>query len=287
MKSAIGVLSLVFATSLFGASTGGTLKNEFFMFSGSTLSVENARYENRFIPYNLDTGEGLQVIEMEDKSVPVVGVGFTHHFNRKWSLQVTAQHQRREMASNSTEVSVIYDYVQWSPEWPGPTVHVNNTIESPQAPRVEYSNFGMAINAIYQVEVAKLRVEAIGGVVFHRISQGRFENLYFQNAIMVSRGSIFASSALIDTRWKDTYQVGANLGLRLTIPVSAKTSLFAEGRYTCFEDTNIEQEWANLKEIQFFWNANERSKIEPLLSLRDFELNPSFFTLAAGVSLAF
>ena len=287
MKSQIGALSLILATSLFGASNGEALKNEFFMFSGTTLSGESTRYENRFIPYYSSLGEGLQIIDLEDKSVPAFGVGFTHHFNDTWSIQVTTQYQRREMTSDSREASVVYEYEQWVPTPPGPIIHKDLTIESPQAPRAEYSNFGMAINAVYQVEVAKLRVEAIGGLVFHRISQGRFENLYFQNAIMVSRGTIFTSSALVDTRWKDTYQVGANLGLRLTVPVSKKVSLFAEGRYTYFQDTSIEQEWANLKEIQFFWNADDPEEIEPLLSLQDFELNPSFFTLAAGISIAF
>ena len=288
MKRIITTLSLLSTIGLSVTTAAEELKNEFFMFSGTNLTGENVRYENRFYPYYYgDKGEGLQTVKFEDESVPAFGVGFTHHFSDKWSLQVTTQYQRRKLTSDSNTVSVIYDYEQWVPTPPGPIIHKDLTINSPQNPSARYSDFGASINAVYCIDMSKLQLEVIGGLVFHRISQGRMQNLYFQNGVMVSHGSIFTSSALYETRWEDTYQVGANLGLRVAVPVSERTSLFAEARYAYFRETSIEQELAAIEEIQYFWQADSMETIEPLLILNDIELNPSTLTISAGASIAF
>jgi hypothetical protein len=113
---------------------------------------------------------------------------------------------------------------------------VDNTIESSKSPEAEYKDMGFILNAVYRLRISRIRFKATGGLVVHEIFEGHLDNLFFQNAIMVSRGLIFNSSALLHTRWVDTTQVGANIGLRATLQLTSRLALFVEGRYLLFEE---------------------------------------------------
>jgi hypothetical protein len=74
MKLIAGILFLTTIASLSEASESGK-RNELFVFSGVCISGDDTRYETRFVPYNYNTGNGVQIIDLEDESRPVVWTG--------------------------------------------------------------------------------------------------------------------------------------------------------------------------------------------------------------------
>lgn len=105
MKLIVGILFLTTTSFLFGASES-VKKNELFVFSGVSVLGKDARYENRFVPFSVAIGDGVQIINLEDESRPVWGLGLTHHFSKRWGIQAIVQYQKRDLTSNSNEASV-------------------------------------------------------------------------------------------------------------------------------------------------------------------------------------
>jgi hypothetical protein len=261
--------------------------NEFFIYTGAGLSLEDTNYQNRFNPYGAFEWTGVQAIRFENKPQMGIGLGFTHWFSAHWGVQILGQYHKSKLSGHSDPVHITYTYYAWMPDQPFPEVNVDYTLTSPREPSGSFNQLSLGLNAAYRFQVPPVEFSLSGGLSYYRFSGGEINDFYFENSIMVSRGTIFTSSAFISAEMRGRSRIGANLGIRAQFQLAPSFHLFLESRFFYCPPTDMELQLTAAEEIWFFWHADDLADIEPLMEVRVLRLKPSFLSLCFGFSVTF
>lgn len=259
--------------------------NELFVYSGIGLFVRDFDYQNRFNVYVGTGWSGEQGIRYESAPRYAIAGGFIHWFSPHWGIQVFGHYQSTRLNFKSESVHIQYTYESWSPVWPFPEIEVDETFSSPEQPSGAYKQLCLGLNFALRFDVPPVSLNLSGGPCLFRIFNGELADLYFQNSMQISRGSILTSKALVTVEMDSRNQLGANLGIRAQLPLSSGLHLFLDCRYFYYPKTDIELSFAGAEEIYFSHHANTPEEIEPLMELEPIQLEPSFFALCVGLSI--
>lgn len=273
----------------FFAAPAAAQDNEIFFFAGPGVSLNDTPYQNRFLAYGYMPSDwsGEQSIRFDIKPKMGFGMGFTHWFSAHWGVQILGHRHKTKMEGLSDPVHIAYTYYAWAPSQPFPEVNVDYTFTPTREPSGEYNQLSLGLNAVCRFSLSPVTVSLSGGIAYYRLSGGEIRALYFENGIMVSRGAIFKTSGLTTVKMSARSRIGANLGLRVQVPLVPSFHMFLEGRYFYCPPTDLNLHLTAVDKIESFWHAENLADIAPLMERQPIRLKPSFISLNIGMAFLF
>lgn len=265
------------------------VKHEWSLGSGIGIYTETVNYRTHFSPYQAGNRSASQHVRFRGEEFPTFSVGYTHWLTKQWGVTLAGRYARTEWRGDNQPIPIQFAYNAWMPSPPYPRIEVDRMADSPRRATGSWVSYQAMLGLKRRVQWGPMEWVAEGFVVHERTEGMTLESLYFENTIMISRGSLMTSSLLMDLNpEQDSFsRTGGSLGVRASLPLNSKISLFANATFVWLPSRRVPLSLESIDPIHTFYNADTLEKVSELTEFEPFNTPDGKLALEAGLLLRF
>jgi hypothetical protein len=264
-------------------------EHEWSLGSGIGIYSEKVQYRTRFSPWQAGARTAIQQVRFSGEEFPVVSLGYTRWFSRNWGLALSGRYSRTEWQGDNQAIPIRFTYEAWQSMPPFPVREVERQAVSPERATGSWSSYQAAVGLRGRIHWGPVEWSVEGLVVHDRTEGMTLENLYFENTIMISRGSLMTSSLLMNLEsQKDSFaRTGASLGIRASFPLGSRLAIYANGNFVWLPSCEVAMTLASIDPLDTFYNADTPGKVIELAEFDRFNTPEGKWSIEAGLLLRF
>lgn len=264
-------------------------QNEWSLSSGFGTYTEQVDFRTHFSPYQIGDRSASQHVRFRGEVFPMFSLGFTRWVSKDWGIALMGRISQTQWVGDHQPIPIHFTYNAWMPSPPYPEINVNRLVHSPERPEGSWTSYQAMLGVKRRFQSGRLEWVAQGSLVLDSTKEMMLENLYFENTIMISRGSLITSSLLMDlkSRQHSYTRVGASLALRASLPLSSSIRLFANANYVWLPSKQLKLKLESIEAISMFYNADTVEQVSNLAQTDAFRTPNGTVSIEVGLLLQY
>ncbi|MDH4196866.1 MAG: hypothetical protein OEW05_05615 [Candidatus Aminicenantes bacterium] len=272
---------LIFSTQLQAQSS----RIELDLFGLKAFSLKSVPcYTYRFNAYG-DSWDSYQEIFFAKTSSPLgAGGGLTYWVSDRVGLRLHVQTWTSQRTSTDNSVLIHYSYYPWYPSPSPDPVVVSYGLKSPVPPALSYRIGALSFDGVLRAGFGRLKLDLYGGLTVFQVG-GDLQDIYFKRIIPSSHMTFLSEEVRYTNRF-DFAQLGANLGLDLSVPLGGNFEALAGLKYFIGSGKQPDLRVASMADTDdYFWSVVFKGvdDIKEYVRYGNLPIDPSMFSFNLGL----